>query len=55
MDGEMAQAYFESAIAGMRDSEIQSKIKNTMKIKTPSGNINYILIIDTSDFEDENL
>lgn len=53
VDGEKAKAYFESAIAGMHDSEIQSKIKNTMKIRTPSGNINYILTIDTSYFAND--
>jgi len=51
IDGEAARTHFQSALEKLQDSTTQNKIKNTMKIKTPGGNVNYVIGFRTSDFE----
>jgi P4 family phage/plasmid primase-like protien len=52
IDGEAARAYFHKAVETINDDEINLKIENTMKIKTGSGNLNYIFGINAADFVD---
>jgi P4 family phage/plasmid primase-like protien len=50
IDGEAARAYFHDIVEKINDAEINHKIKNTMKIKTGGGNLNYIFAISVADF-----
>lgn len=52
IDGEEATLHFHKAVEKIKDEAIRKNVKNTMKIKTGSGNLNYIFGINTADFVD---
>ncbi|MDQ6863798.1 MAG: bifunctional DNA primase/polymerase, partial [Thermoproteota archaeon] len=55
IDDEAARAYFHDIVEKINDDEINLKIKNTAKIKTGSGNLNYIFAISAADFVGEKI
>jgi hypothetical protein len=52
IDGEEAALHFHKAVETIEDEAVRKNIENTMKIKTGSGNLNYIFGINVADFVD---
>lgn len=50
IDGQVATDHFLNTVENILDEDIRNKIKNTTKIKTGNGNINYILGLNATDF-----
>ena len=52
IDGEEAPLHFHKAVETIEDEAVRKNIENTMKIKTGSGNLNYIFRFNIADFVD---
>jgi hypothetical protein len=50
VDGQEAAEFFHNVVETVDDSDLKNKIRNTMKIKTSNGNVNYIIGFNTAEF-----